>query len=132
MGEVGKVDPTIKMAEMKPYVILLEDKAFQAWVRTIEGELDELKEFSWQLGGIDRFGKFTSALNELGMVPPTSQAEMLQLWMCFRAVANYWTSKMAYLKSRKVKYEFLQKQLEMLNKIEAKDSNLKKKGGVKK
>lgn len=121
MGEIGKVDPALEMAAIKPYLILLEDKAFRAWMKTIEGELDQLKEFSWQIGGLDQYGKFDGALSEMNMVRPTSQAELMQIWMCFRAVANYWESKMQFLKHMKLKYEFFEKQLKMVKKIEAKD-----------
>jgi hypothetical protein len=121
MGEIGKVNPALEMAAIKPYLILQEDKAFQAWLKTIEGELDKLKEFSWQIGGLDQYGRFDAALNEMDMVRPTSQRELMQIWMCFRAVANYWGAKMQFLKRMRVKYEFFEKQLKMVNKIEAKD-----------
>lgn len=121
MGEIGKVDPAVKMAALKPYLILLEDKAFQAWQATIEGELEKLREFSWQVGGIDQFGKFDAALIEMKMVRPTNQQEIMQVWMCFRAVNNYWGSKLQFLKDMKLKYEFLEKQLKLLNKIESKE-----------
>jgi hypothetical protein len=121
MGQVGKVDPALKMAALKPYLTLMDDKAFKAWLKTLEGELDLLREWSWQVGEVDRFGKFDAALTEMKMMRPTNQQEIMQLWMCFRAVSNYWNAKLQELESMRLKYEFLEKQLKMLNTIEAKD-----------
>jgi len=134
MGQVGKVDPASEMAKLKPYLILQEDRTFLTWLKTIEGELDLLREWSWQIGEVDRYGKFVAALTEMKMTPPTNQQEIMQLWMCFRAVSNYWTAKLEALKSMKLKYEIFQKQLEMVNKMDKKDQAraISEKGGVKK
>ncbi len=123
MGDVGKgkVDPTKQINFLRPYAILQEDKAFQAFVELMNGELKRIGELSWQMTEDVKFaGDFDGALNDMGLTRPMSHQEMLQIFMCFRAVRNYWESKLMTLKKMKTQYESLQEKLKLLQKIEAK------------
>lgn len=86
-------------------VEMMDTPGWKAWISLIEGELRLMENWSWRVGGpppkmMEQHQLVGKLMSELGANWPESDEEMFKLWGRFRAVVNYWRSKLAWLQSR--------------------------------
>lgn len=111
------LSPEDELRKLLPLIEMQEQKGFQIWIQTVEFELELIEKWSWRAGGqvpkmateANEVGKLMS---ELGATWPTTKEEMFQLWGNFRAVVNYWRSKLEYLKGRRERAEELKRAIQ--------------------
>lgn len=99
-----------------PMVEMMDGLGWQSWRNTVEGELELLGKWSWRVGAPVKMAReqveISKLLDELGCAWPKDDAEMQALWGRFRAVVNYFRSKLETLDGCRARLAELQRSIE--------------------
>lgn len=101
---------------LRPYEELVRSKGFQQWRAHIEQELKMLENFSWSPVSVSKPVLLQKAMSELGLVIPTTTAEMHECWLAFRSARNFMKAKFGWLDVQVRKLEGAQARLARLDK----------------
>ena len=90
-----------------------ESEHVQAFLKTVTIEVEALQKLGLKVtkAGVQRNPAFALKLEELGLEPPETPSDALQIYVALRCVLNFWTGNLDRLKADSLKAIELEKQL---------------------
>ncbi len=101
------------LLQLKPRRELWNDSRFQAWVKNVDHEVQELQTLAEVVtkASAARDSLQAMRLEKLGMEPPTSAEDALRIFVALRCVLNFWRRNLEHLKRQSAEADELEKQL---------------------
>jgi hypothetical protein len=98
---------------LKPRRELWNDPRFQAWVKSVNLETEALQKLGLVItkASAERNQGYALKLEELGLEPPESAADSMQIYVALRCVLNFWSGNLSRLKADSLRADELEKQL---------------------